>query len=215
MARVESAEKFLVERIRQGDELAWQALIEHFEGRLLAYFRPRVQDRSVAEDLVQETFLGLLLSLPNYDPERPLEQYLFSIAAHKLTDYLRRVRIRPDLLPRQAEAPDGLSAVAGRDRRGSSIAISKERKAWEAKILVQALREIVGHYRRHGFWEKLRCVELLVVRGWPNKRVAEVLGISEQTVANYKFEFLQKLRSAIGGRALPAEVFPELATVQS
>ena len=46
---------------------------------------------------MQETFIGFLTSLPNFDERRPLEGYLFSIAAHKLTDYLRREGRRPTL----------------------------------------------------------------------------------------------------------------------
>ena len=40
-------------------------------------------------------FLGFLNSLPNYDGRRPLESYLFSICAYKLTDHLRREGRRP------------------------------------------------------------------------------------------------------------------------
>ena len=36
------------------------------------------------------------------------------------------------------------------------------------------------------------------------------LGIGEQTVANYKFEFIEQLRSAVRSQKLPKEVFPEL-----
>jgi len=35
------------------------------------------------------------------------------------------------------------------------------------------------------------------VRGWPNKEVAARLGLSEQTVANYKFETFAKLRAVV------------------
>ena len=49
------------------------------------------------------------------------------------------------------------------------------------------------------------------VRGWSNKRVAEVLGISEQQVANFKFDFLARTKALVGRQRLDAEVFPELA----
>ena len=68
-----------------------------YEGRLLGYVARRVADRAAAEDLVQETFLGFLTSLPNFDAAQPLEGYLFSIAAHKLTDMMRREGRRPTL----------------------------------------------------------------------------------------------------------------------
>lgn len=211
MATSFSAEKLLVESIRRGDEEAWQKLIAHFEGRLLAFFRPRVRDRSVAEDLVQETFLGLLTSVSHFDAERPLEQYLFSIAAHKLTDYLRRVRSRPDLSPATHPAQTALADVVGKERRASSLFQSRERRSWEEKILVRALAEIVDYYKAKGYWQKLCCIELLMLRGWPNKQVAEVLDISEQTVANIKFEFVEKLRDAVRRVGINPELFPELA----
>ena len=45
---------------------------------------------SEAEDIVQETFLGLLRSIPNYDRARSLETYLFAILRHKLSDHFRK-----------------------------------------------------------------------------------------------------------------------------
>jgi len=42
------------------------------------------------------------------------------------------------------------------------------------------------------------------------KEVAARLGLSEQTVANHKFEIIAKLRTAIRALDLPEEVFPEL-----
>lgn len=204
------AEKLLVESIQQGDAEAWRKLIEHYEGRLLAFFRPRVSDMSVAEDLVQETFLGLLISLGNFDADRPLEQYLFSIAAHKLTDYLRRMRSRPDLQPTAAHEAAALLEVAGREKRASSIYRSRERQNWEEATLVKALRTVVDYYKNRGYWDKLACMELLILRGWPNKRVAEVLGLSEQAVANIKFEFVEKAREAVQAAGIPLEMVPGL-----
>ena len=57
---------------------------------------------------------------------------------------------------------------------------------------------MIARWRERGDWRKLECVELLFVRGWPNKRVAETLGISEQQVANFKFDAIEGLRKRIG-----------------
>ena len=53
-------------------------------------------------------------------------------------------------------------------------------------------------------------MELLFVRGRANKDVAVDLDISEQAVANHKFDFLAKLRAAVRKQELPEEIFPEL-----
>jgi RNA polymerase sigma-70 factor, ECF subfamily len=203
------ADDFLIQRIRGGEPEAWNELIARFEGRLLGYVARRVTNRAAAEDVVQETFIGFLTSLPNYDRRQPLEAYLFSIAAHKLTDLLRREGRRPQLPLVADDSSDGWEPVA-RGRRASSVARSHERVALEETALLSALREQIEYWRRRGQWDRLQCAELLFVRGWANKDAAARLGLSEQTVANYKFEIIAKLRTAIRALHLPEEVFPEL-----
>ncbi len=210
MSSTPKADALLIRRIRQRDAEAWNDLIARFEGRLLAFVESRTRDRSAAEDLVQETFIGFLTSLPNFDGQRPLEGYLFSIAAHKLTDYLRREGRRPvlPLIP-SGSSPSAWEPVGG-GRPASSIARSGERRHLEEESLTAALVEQIEHFRRRGQWERLECVELLFVRGWSNRDVAARLDITEQTVANYKFEFIARLRAAVRSQGLPEEVFPEL-----
>src|SRR5579884_3813520 len=89
------SDRLLIQQIRQGDSRAWERLIERYEGRLLAFVQRRLRDRSASEDVVQETFVGFLNSLPNFDDRRELQTYLFTIASHKLTDHLRRTGRHP------------------------------------------------------------------------------------------------------------------------
>jgi RNA polymerase sigma-70 factor, ECF subfamily len=203
-------DNLLIQRIRSGDSEAWNELIARYEGRLLAFVESRTKHRGVAEDLVQEAFIGFLTSLPNYDSRRSLEGYLFSIAAHKLTDYLRREGRRPTLplVPDASNSSDW--EPLGPGRAASSIARSHERQHLEEDALVAAITDQIDHWRRQGQWDRLKCAELLFVRGLTNKQVADRLGISEQTVANYKFESVAKIRNAIRKQGLPEEVFPEL-----
>ncbi len=204
------SDSLLIGRIRKGQSEAWNDLIAQYEGRLLAYVESRTRNRATAEDVVQETFVGFLTSLPNFDRRRPLEGYLFSIAAHKLTDHLRREGRRPTL-PLMPEGASGNSwEPSGKARRASSIVRSGERRGLEESALEAAIGQQIEHWHRRGQWEKLKCAELLFVRGRANKEVAAELKISEQTVANHKYEFLSKLRDTVRKQGLPEEVFPEL-----
>jgi RNA polymerase sigma-70 factor (ECF subfamily) len=204
------SDDLLIEQIRHRDAEAWSELIARFEGRLLKFVEGRMRDRAAAEDVVQETFIGFLTSLPNFDQRRPLEAYLFSIAAHKLTDALRREGRRPTLpLAPNSSDPEGWEP-AGSARPASSIARSAERRQLEEIALRQSIARQIDELRRAGQWLKLQCVESLLVRGWPNKVAATRLNLSEQAVANYKHEFLAKLQSAVRAQNLPEDVFPEL-----
>ena len=57
-----------------------------------------------------------------------------------------------------------------------------------------ALTEQIDRLRARGDWPQLACLELLLVRGWSNQQVAATLGQSQQTVANTKFGFLERVR---------------------
>jgi RNA polymerase sigma-70 factor, ECF subfamily len=209
MAHAAQSDQLLVARIRDGEADAWNELIARFEGRLLAFVEGRLGRRSAGEDVVQETFLGFLNSLPNFEDSRPLESYLFSIAAHKLTDFLRREGRRPTLPLATGTSGHDWEPPAG-GRAVSSIARSGERRGLEEKALVQALSEQLERLRGRREWQKLQCLELLFVRGGANRDVARQLKMSEQQVANFKFEFLARLRTLVRKQGLSEDVFPEL-----
>jgi len=195
-------EQMAISQIREGDVAAWKELIARFEGRLLAFVESRLRNRAASEDVVQEAFLGFLISLPNYDERTPLESWLFAITAHKLTDYLRREGRRP-VFPLMASDSQGRSAEpAGTARRASSLLQSRERCGTEEKVVAECLRSLIELWTQENQFERLKCIELLFVLGWANKAVAERLGITEQTVANHKYFAVSKLKEAAAAARL-------------
>ena len=211
MSDNQALDQLLIEQIRAGDAQAWNKIIERFEGRLLAFCESRLGRRAISEDVVQETFIGFLTSLPNFDHRRPIESYLFSICAHKLTDHLRREGRRPTLPLSQGRATSPVSIPIPAGGQGpSAILRSQERKELEDTSLAEAMRAQIDRCQQKGDWTKLMCIELLLVRGRANKDVAARLGLTEQQVANYKSDFLIQLRKGVKKQQLPADLFPEL-----
>jgi RNA polymerase sigma-70 factor (ECF subfamily) len=210
MTAASETDRLLIERIRRGDSDAWCDLISRYEGRLLAFVESRIGRRAAGEDIVQEAFIGFLNSLPNFDGRRPLESYLFSICAYKLTDHMRREGRRPALRLSDASDSGGDWQLPAAARAASSIVRSGERREIEEKAITEALREQVTRWKNRGDWLKLKCIELLVVRGWTNKVVAIELGITEQQVANFKFDFLARTQSLLRKQGLSEDIFPEL-----
>lgn len=192
----DAADRALVSRIRAGEAEAWQECIDRYEGRLLAFVVSRLGNRATAEDVVQEAFVGFLTSLPNYDENTPLENFLFAIAAHKLTDVLRREGRRP-ALPLLADETHGSDPqIPARTRAASSMARSRERQSAEESVVAECLKGLIDQWMRNGEFERLKCLELLLVQGRANKDVAARLGISEQAVANHKHFVISKLKDA-------------------
>ncbi len=202
------SDRLLIQQIRGGQTRAWEQLIERYEGRLLAFIERRLHDRSAAEDVVQETFIGFVNSLPNFDETRDLQTYLFTIAAHKLTDHLRRLGRHP--LQNLPDGQDFFEQQTDSERGVSSMARSKERQTLEGDALARVLRDLVHDWKREADFTRVKVMELLLVKGWANKDVAAFLNIKEQQVANIRFAAVKKISERLRELGLPPEVFPGL-----
>jgi RNA polymerase sigma-70 factor (ECF subfamily) len=202
-------DRLLIQQIRQGDQRAWENLIARYEGRLLAFVERRLRDHAASEDVVQETFIGFLNSLPHFDEQRELQTYLFTIASHKLTDHLRRSGRHP-LRSVSDHSSDVLQQQFDHHPAASSLARSEERRQLESEAIVSGLGSIIRQWQERGDYVRLKVLELLLVKGWPNRDVAAHLGITEQQVANYRFAAVKKLTEKIRAAGLSPDVFPQL-----
>jgi RNA polymerase sigma-70 factor, ECF subfamily len=203
------SDRLLVQRIRANDQKAWQELDRRYRGRLTAYVRRRLKDHASVEDVVQETFIGFANSLVNYDDRRDLQTWLFTIAAHKVTDQLRRMGRRPTTAGGEDEEMLG-QAHDERQRPASSLARSAERREKEEEALGLSLRELVREFQTKGEYAKLMALELMYVKGWRNQDVAARLKMSEQDVANLRFQAKKRLRDRLTAAKLSPDIFPEL-----
>ena len=203
------SDRLLIQQIREGDPRAWETLIARYEGRLLAFVQRRLRDRAASEDVVQETFVGFLNSLPNFDDRRELQTYLFTIASHKLTDHLRRTGRHP-LRSLSDGGGELLNQQLDQNPTASSRVRSDERQELESAAITRCLGQILRGWQERGDYLRLKVVELLWVKGWANRDVAAFLKVSEQQVANYRFAAVKKLSEQIRDAGLSADVFPEL-----
>jgi RNA polymerase sigma-70 factor, ECF subfamily len=80
----------LLERYAAGDEAAFQELVSQYKDGLYAFLRRFLSDRDLVDDVFQETFLQLYVSRDSFDQSKPLRPWLFTIAANKAKDALRR-----------------------------------------------------------------------------------------------------------------------------
>jgi RNA polymerase sigma-70 factor (ECF subfamily) len=188
----------MLKRIRSGDNSAWEQFIDRYERRLFAYVNARLTNRATSEDVVQETFVGFLTSLPNFDEATPVESFLFSIAAHKLTDVLRKQGRRPTvpLSPSISDDDEREFEHAGPSRKASSLFRSREDRVVEQQVIAGCLQALIHGWISNGEFERLQCAELLFVSGLSNKDVAAKLDLTEQAVANHKFFVVSKLKDA-------------------
>lgn len=190
------ADSWLIDAVRAGDSDAWRELISRYQGRLLSFAKRMLADRSEAEDLVQDTFIGLLRSLPTYDRERSLETYLFAILRNKLHDHFRKAR------PGSRESLDSLemedAPQVWLDRDTPSHRVRRDEALKEQRTaLARALRSWADACCDQHRFDDLMLIEMLVVLGLRNKEAAADLGLSETAVAGLKFRVLDQWRKLL------------------
>jgi RNA polymerase sigma-70 factor (ECF subfamily) len=80
----------LLARYVAGDETAFRELVTRYKNSLYAFLRRFLTRQDLVEDVFQETFLQLFTSQDSFDTSRPLRPWLFTIAANKAKDALRK-----------------------------------------------------------------------------------------------------------------------------
>jgi RNA polymerase sigma-70 factor (ECF subfamily) len=72
----------LVVRLRAGDEAAFVSLVNRFHAPMLRFASTFVPSRSVAEEVVQESWLGVVRGIDRFEGRSTLRTWLFSIVAN-------------------------------------------------------------------------------------------------------------------------------------
>lgn len=89
-------EAALIARLRAGDERTFEDVVTRFYPAMLAVARGYVRSRSVAEEVVQETWLSVLNSLDRFEGRSSLRTWVLRIVANTAqTRGLREARVVP------------------------------------------------------------------------------------------------------------------------
>src|SRR5215207_9078546 len=103
----------LLARLRQGDERAFEALVDRHYGTMLAVARGYVKSRAVAEEVVQEAWVGVLKGLDRFEGRSSLRTWIIRIVANiAQTRGAREARS----VPLSSLAPEGDEAAVDPDR---------------------------------------------------------------------------------------------------
>jgi len=106
----------LLDRLRAGDEAAFMELVERYGASMLRVARMYVPSQAVAEEVVQETWLGVLTGLERFEGRSSLRTWLFRILVN-------RARTRGERERRTVP----FASLAGREAEGDEPAVGPER----------------------------------------------------------------------------------------
>ncbi len=181
-------ERAFVERLKAGDEKAYETLVREYSGRMLAVARRFLRSEDDARDAVQEAFVSAFRAIDRFEGGARISTWLHRIVVNAALMKLRTRRRRPEasideLLPRWKENGHPVDAPT----------------PWSAEKLVQQdqLRRLVQEgidqlpdsYR-----------EVLILRDieeLDTQEAAETLGISANAVKTRLHRARQALREVL------------------
>lgn len=196
----------LVAALRRGDEAAFMNLVELYGPTLLRVARMYVPSAAVAEEVVQETWLGVLSGLDRFEGRSSLKTWIFRILANRArTRAVRESRTVP------------FAALAREDDEGGP-SVDPERfldanhprwpghwwyppSNWddvpEQRLLARETRAAIETAIAELPPVQRQVVTLRDVEGWPAHEVCELLELSEANQRVLLHRARSRLRAAL------------------
>jgi RNA polymerase sigma-70 factor (ECF subfamily) len=182
-------ERELIAALRRGDEQTFTLLVEQYTPALLRLASLYVSSRAVAEDVVQETWVGVLHGLDRFEGRSALKSWSFRFLVNTAkTRAVREGRTIP------------FSALAALDADGDEPTVEPERfrppdapqwpggwssppASWESlpeeRLLSLETRERIQRAIAALPPAQREVITLRDVEGWPSDEVCNLLSISE------------------------------------
>jgi RNA polymerase sigma-70 factor (ECF subfamily) len=193
----------LLERLRAGDEQAFEGLVASHWGTMLAVAQTYVKTRAVAEEVVQETWLAVLQGLDRFQGRSSLKTWILAILVNKAkTRGVREARIVPfaSLAPvgeEPAVEPERFrgagDAFPGHwrgypaDWRASTAVVVEERETLE--VCMRAIAALPPAQRT--------VIRMRDVEGYRSEEVCEALDLSEGNQRVLLHRARSKVRAAL------------------
>lgn len=164
------------------DEDAFRGFYDRTSRMLWVYLQRLTNDRSAADDLLQETYYRFLRANVNLDSESHRRHYLFRIATNLTRDGFRRDKGRPQHVSHDDE---GTQVAALQPTVSASLD--------EQLDLTSAMAQL-GQRERALLW-------LAYAQGATHKEIASVVGVRTGSVKPLLYRARRKLAGLLGGRA--------------
>jgi RNA polymerase sigma-70 factor, ECF subfamily len=191
----------LVERLRAGDEEAFMALVRSLSPALLRVARMYVPTQAVAEEVVQETWLGVLNGIDRFEGRSTLKTWIFRILVNRARTRGERERRTVPFASLAREETDGAFEPVDLDRFSPDGSWATPPRRWEEDPeLALRSQEAVAKVREEV--EKLPEMQRIVITmrdldGLDSADVRNALDISETNQRVLLHRARSKVRAAL------------------
>ncbi|TJZ60019.1 sigma-70 family RNA polymerase sigma factor [Sphingobacterium olei] len=170
-------EKFLLLRLKNGDERAFEILYNNYKVRIAGNLFKLLKSDDLVKEILQELFVKIWEVRTQIDPEKSFKSYLFRIAENLVHDYFRKVAKDKRLLNKIVASSSELYLHIEEDM------LTKEdaQKLHEAINLMPPQRKMV--------------FTLCKLEGKSYKEVEEIMGINVKTISSHMLQANRFLRT--------------------
>lgn len=169
----------MLARHMAGEVRAFEEIVSHFGGSLYGYLARSGIERSLAEDLFQDTFMRVHVSARSYDSRYPFRVWFFTIAHNLVRSHFRKRKVRRIMTGwfRRSGGDaysDPLPLDPADDSPGpDAMAQAKARLRW----LAEAMQKLPAGPRS--------ALLLTQVEGFDQREAAKILDVPSATVKTW------------------------------
>src|ERR1700730_14411992 len=84
----------LVQRAQAGDETAFREIVERYQSKVFSIIHGIVRQRNDVEDIAQQVFAKVYLSIRSFDFRSSLITWIYKITVNECFEYLRKRKVR-------------------------------------------------------------------------------------------------------------------------
>jgi len=195
----------VVAALRRGDDAAFAALLDRYGPAMLRIASSRVPSRSIAEEVVADTWLAVLEGIDRFEGRSSLKTWIFRILVNTaITRARKEVRSvpasslagddeddGPTVDPRRFRGPHDQSPGGWLTPPASWTAVPEER------LLGQEARGVIADALRTLPSRQAQVVALRDIEGWDAAEVAHALDLSEANQRVLLHRGRAKVRAAL------------------
>ena len=176
----------LVSRAQSGDENAFREIVERYQSKVFSIIHGIVRQRNDVEDIAQQVFAKIFLSLKNFDFRSSLITWIYKITVNECFDYLRKKKVRKlvyesDMSEDEVRRVENTEPAVDRSTRTDSALARRD-------YIVKLMDRVSP--------EEKQLLVLKEVEGYSVEELAGMLKMNENTIKVKLFRARQKLVKA-------------------
>ena len=205
-----SEDLMLIQKIRKGDKIAFEQLIEKYETKVFHLAMRFTKNEEDAEEVLQDVFMTLHRKLELFQGKSAFSSWLYRIVVNAAFMKLRKRRQQPAVLLEDLAPHTRQKALDGESYQANHVETFTQNEELKG-VLLSAVNRLPEQYRS--------VFVMRDVNGFSNQETSEVLGLSVPAIKSRLHRSRLMLRKKLiryyleftGKKEIPKEFLEELA----